>query len=183
MSGYPEDPSQSPRPPDPHEIELARASVNAPAVLLIVIGLLALIGAIWGLVQLPQVPAKVDELVAEIGADPNMPNDQKDMAKRVLSLVKEAAENNTASVAYIISIVGSLVVILGGVVLMRLSGKVLPIAGSVLAMIPCTVGCCCLLGLPVGIWALIALYRPHVQAVIAYKRAGPPPDPDAQYMR
>ena len=183
MSGYSEDPSLTPRPPDAREIEMALATVKVPAVILIILGLLGTIGGVWGLVQLPEVPGRVDEFVAEIDADPNMPNDQKDLAKRVLAMIKEAAENKTATAAYVISIVGSLVVILGGVTLMRLSGKVLPIAGSILAMIPCTVGCCCLLGLPVGIWALVALNRPGVQAVIAYRRTAPPPNPDDQYMR
>jgi len=37
----------------------------------------------------------------------------------------------------------------------------LSLAASILAMLPCS--CCCLLGLPAGIWALIVLMKPEVK--------------------
>jgi len=35
-------------------------------------------------------------------------------------------------------------------------------AGAVVAMLPCQ--CCCLLGLPAGIWALVVLNKPEVNS-------------------
>ncbi|GIX49851.1 MAG: hypothetical protein KatS3mg132_045 [Limisphaera sp.] len=44
------------------------------------------------------------------------------------------------------------------------------LTAAILAVIPCT-SPCCLLGLPIGIWALIVLYRPEVQAAFG-RQAG-----------
>jgi hypothetical protein len=40
------------------------------------------------------------------------------------------------------------------------------VTASILAMVPCvgTSTCCCLIGLPIGLWALIALTQPDVRA-------------------
>jgi hypothetical protein len=35
-------------------------------------------------------------------------------------------------------------------------------AAAIMAMIPCN--CCCLLGLPFGIWALVMLMKPEVKS-------------------
>jgi hypothetical protein len=37
------------------------------------------------------------------------------------------------------------------------------VTAAVLALIPCT-SPCCVLGVPIGIWALVVLYRPDVRA-------------------
>ena len=38
----------------------------------------------------------------------------------------------------------------------------LSLAGAIAAMVPCHI--CCVLGLPIGIWALVILFKPEVQA-------------------
>jgi hypothetical protein len=35
---------------------------------------------------------------------------------------------------------------------------------SILAMIPCFTSCCCLVGLPIGIYALVVLNKPEVKS-------------------
>src|SRR6516225_7042278 len=109
------DPSDTPRPLDPREIEMARNSVRMPAILLIIIGVLALIGSVYGLIQLPELPARIDATIAEIDADPNIPADQKATVKKVLTFVKDAAQNPAAQIGYIVGIVAALVVVVGGV--------------------------------------------------------------------
>jgi hypothetical protein len=183
MSGYPDDRFEDAR-HDPRLLEQARSAVAVPATLLIVTGALALIMVIIAFVQLPQMPAKMDEAIADIDADPNMPADQKDFMKQIFTSVKEGAENPVTPAAYVFNGLCAVLVIVGGVKLLNLSGPALPITGSVLAMIPCTVGCCCLLGLPAGIWALVAINRPDVRAAMAARRSGvPPASPDDEYMR
>jgi hypothetical protein len=183
MSGYPDERPDGPRPLDPREMQTARQAVTVPGVLLVATGLFSLFAAGLALVQLPQLPAKIDQFIAQIEADPKIPKEQKDTWKELLTSVKEAAEEPSAAGVYIAQMVASLVVLVGGVKLIRLSGRGFPIAGSVIAMIPCTVGCCCLLGLPAGLWSLVVLTRPDVKAAFATRRTGPPADPDAQYLR
>lgn len=45
----------------------------------------------------------------------------------------------------------------------KLESHGLSIAGAIVAMIPC-ISPCCILGLPIGIWALVVLLKPEVKA-------------------
>lgn len=54
-------------------------------------------------------------------------------------------------------------VFFGALKMMKLEMYGLAIAASVIAMIPC-VSPCCLLGLPIGIWALVVLLNQEVKA-------------------
>ncbi len=47
---------------------------------------------------------------------------------------------------------------------MAASGGPLCVAASVIGMIPCCTSCCCLVGLPVGIWSLMTLMDNDVKA-------------------
>jgi uncharacterized membrane protein len=38
----------------------------------------------------------------------------------------------------------------------------LALAGSIIAMTPC-ISLCCIIGLPIGIWALVVLFKPEVK--------------------
>ncbi|MGA3268225.1 MAG: DUF4339 domain-containing protein [Verrucomicrobiota bacterium] len=46
--------------------------------------------------------------------------------------------------------------------MMRLKGHTVAVIGSVAAMLPCQ--CCCVFGLPFGIWALVVLNKPEVKS-------------------
>jgi hypothetical protein len=58
----------------------------------------------------------------------------------------------------------SAIVILGSIQMLRARMYPLAIIASVLAMVDCANGCCCL-GLPVGIWSLIVLLRSDVRSL------------------
>jgi len=53
-------------------------------------------------------------------------------------------------------------VLLGAIKLMRLQSYGLAMAACIVAMLPCQ--CCCLFGLPFGIWALVVLSKPEVKS-------------------
>jgi hypothetical protein len=54
-------------------------------------------------------------------------------------------------------------VLTGGIVMQRGRARGLAITGAILAMMPCGAGF--LVGLPVGIWAMVVLFNPDVAAV------------------
>jgi hypothetical protein len=164
-------------------MEYARSSVRIPATLLIVTGALLLIGVVLSFIQLPGQPAEMDRQIKEIEANKDIPADQKDMWKNILTRMKEFFESPMAPVVYALTGVIAVIILLGAVKLLNLTGVGLPIAASILAMIPCTSSCCCLIGLPAGIWALVVLNRPDVRAAIAANRSGRVANPDDQYMR
>jgi predicted PurR-regulated permease PerM len=66
-------------------------------------------------------------------------------------------------VLFILALILSVVTILGGMKMKNLQSRGLAMTGAVLAMIPC-ISPCCLIGLPVGIWALVVLNDPDVKA-------------------
>ena len=53
-------------------------------------------------------------------------------------------------------------VLLGAIKMMRLQSYGLAIAACIVAMLPCQ--CCCVFGLPFGIWALVVLSKPEVKS-------------------
>jgi hypothetical protein len=53
-------------------------------------------------------------------------------------------------------------VLFGAIKLLRLQNHTLATVASVAAMLPCQ--CCCLFGLPFGIWALVVLNKPEVKS-------------------
>jgi hypothetical protein len=55
-------------------------------------------------------------------------------------------------------------IVLGGLRMMQLRAYGLAITASIIAMIPCFSCCCSVIGVPVGIWALVVLARPEVKA-------------------
>ena len=65
-------------------------------------------------------------------------------------------------VAFIMLVLGVLI-ILGGVKMKQLRSYGLAMTATILAMIPCT-SPCCVLGLPIGIWALVVLNNAEVKS-------------------
>ncbi len=57
------------------------------------------------------------------------------------------------------------VVILGAVQMLRRKMYGFVRFTAILAMLPLSTHCCCVLGLPMGIWALVILNRPDVKAM------------------
>src|SRR5262245_21092945 len=85
MSGYADDPSLTPRQPDPREIEMARVAVAAPAMFLILNALLGLL--LLGLISVPVVfkPEMLldtlEELLANQPASPEKAQAEADIAE------------------------------------------------------------------------------------------------------
>ncbi len=69
----------------------------------------------------------------------------------------------TASiVSGMVGIVVAGVIIFGALKMKSLENYTLSMVASILAMVPC-ISPCCLIGLPIGIWALVVLNRPEVK--------------------
>ena len=66
-------------------------------------------------------------------------------------------------VSNIVTLILSVVVLMGGLKMKKLEGHTLCITASTAAMIPCF-SPCCLIGIPLGIWALTTLNKPEVKS-------------------
>ncbi|HET6575208.1 MAG TPA: hypothetical protein VFG68_16495 [Fimbriiglobus sp.] len=155
-------------------IRRAKGKVAGPAIGLIITGILSLLGVGIGLVQVLVVGlgAQFDAQRKKIDQDANMPAQQKAQMKDIINTYERVLKVALPPAYLIASVVGVLTII-GGVKMRSLRGRGLAMTGSILSMIPCTSGCC-IVGLPVGIWALVALNNPDVKAAIAANAAGGP---------
>jgi hypothetical protein len=129
-------------PPQPTAFE----QIRLPATFLLVTGVLGALGAVVSLLA--------NLLGAGIGMAGLVPNE-------------EAFDSlMTGTVGVISAIVGLAVsglIVFGALRMKELRTYPLAMAATVVAMIPC-LSPCCLLGLPVGIWALVVLLKPEVKA-------------------
>jgi hypothetical protein len=75
----------------------------------------------------------------------------------------------------VLAFAGCLLVAFGAWKMLKLESYGLAITASILAMIPCFTSCCCLIGLPVGIWSLIVLFDKDVKAAFAGQSSSTPP--------
>jgi hypothetical protein len=122
--------------------DAAARAVVGPAVGLIVA---AALGAIWGLVGILALITQMAGLHSTVRSNGD----------------DEAALIGTGIIC-LLSIPLSVVMIVGGVRLLKLRSRGLALTAAIIALIPC-VWNCCVLGLPFGIWALVVMNRPEVK--------------------
>ncbi|WP_241758641.1 hypothetical protein [Pyxidicoccus parkwayensis] len=125
----------------------AREEVSLPAILLMVISALGVLIALTSFFT----PALMNTLIN----NPSLPADLRDQL---------AAQQGGASwVRSLPLLILSAVTFFGALQMKNLRNYGMSLAAAIIACIPC-VGSCCCIGIPVGIWAIIVLRRPHVRA-------------------
>ena len=67
------------------------------------------------------------------------------------------------AVSNVVCIVVGVVVLIGALKMKKLENYGMAMAASIVAIVPC-LSPCCLIGLPIGIWALVVLAKPEVKA-------------------
>jgi len=149
MSYDPGNPYSSPlsQPPDPRN--QVKGKVMAPAIALMVVAGLGLLGSLVNIVMAMGEPPAVD---------PNMPEWLQQMQQGQVGPFAIAVQSLFAVV--------NVVILLGGVMMLRMQSWTMSMVGTILAMV--NIGtCCCVLGLPIGIWSLVVLLAPDVKAAFA----------------
>lgn len=143
----PMSPPPPPSTPPPPAGPSPRQQVQGPAIGLIVT---AVVGGLWAIFS----------LLGNI------------LGMGMMSLDRYAADYEWAEWAFggAFGVVGSVIgLAIAGFILWvalqmkELKGWMLSAVASILAMIPC-ISPCCIIGLPIGIWALVVLMKPEVKA-------------------
>ncbi len=130
----------------------AQQQVNTPAILLMVTGALGIAGSLLGLVQ--SLMGRGSALPSQIYDDPNLAQFRGFF---------EALQSG----GWVFNVLGLALcglIVFGGLKMKNLENYGLAIAASIIAIIPCFSGCCCIIGLPAGIWALVVLNKPEVKS-------------------
>lgn len=74
-----------------------------------------------------------------------------------------AMSGTAGVVAGVIGVIGGVFILMGGLKARKLESYGFCMAASIVAMIPC-LSACCLVGLPIGIWAAVVLAKPEVKS-------------------
>jgi len=137
---------------------LALSKVSGPSIGLMVTGILGLLAA---LATLPAVffnRAGINLLPPEAATNPDV--------KRAFEMI--GPWMGVINIVNLLLMLGiSILILMAALRMKSLRSYGLAVAGSVVAMLPCvSFGCvpCCILGLPIGIWALVVLNQPDVKS-------------------
>lgn len=142
-----------PGPPPFHTAIDAQQKVSGPAIGLIVT---AIIGIIFQTIMLLVNVFSIGMLSKFQEMQPSQGPEGVEMFIRLFTGV-------FAVVGFIFAIIVTVLMIFGGIRMKNLQSWGLALTASILAMIPC-LSPCCLIGLPIGIWALVVLMKPEVKA-------------------
>jgi hypothetical protein len=159
---------------DEQTVAAARAAIAAPAIFIILNGLLGL--ALAAILSVPMVfqPEMFIKMLRDMVAQQPQGPDRQDAEKKLDDAEKQIQQNRAATqiqnaVQLGVLAVGNLLAVLGGFAMRSLGSYGLGMTGAIVSVIPCVTGCCCT-GMPFGIWALVVLLRPEVKAGYAAKR-------------
>ena len=143
--GTPPPPPPMPSMPMPGISASAMDQVSGPAIGLIAVAVLGFI--------LQAIALVVNAVGASLFSTRQMPNEA---LSRMMSGTLGVASN-------VIAIIVSGLILVGGLKMRKLENYGLVMAASIIAMIPC-ISPCCVVGLPIGIWAVVVLSKPEVKS-------------------
>jgi hypothetical protein len=130
----------------PHVMAQARGKVMPPAIALLVVGTVGLLVSLFNLVF---------AVVAKPVIDPNAPAFVQEMQKAQTGPLAIGGQSLFAVV--------NVMILVGTVQMLRMRSWGLAMTATILAMV--NIGtCCCVVGLPFGIWSLVVLLDANVKA-------------------
>lgn len=148
---------------DRDDIARAKRLVSAPSLMLIISSAICLLLVVVGLVVAFTSPYLFADWYQKTLIDAQPPGAQKDQLQAQFDKQKEQMrlDNPVDLTVRSIALVFNLLALIGGFKMRSLSGYGLAMTGSVMAIIP--ISGCCLLTLPMGIWAVVVLNNADVK--------------------
>jgi hypothetical protein len=162
------DPYDDPRP-------IAKARIQSPAIGLLIIGIFAVLAAIYASLDAGRVRGQLDVISRRMQKTEGItPEVKKKYAEWIKQYDRAMPALNGLS-----AVLGALVAI-GGYQMLMLSSRGYCLFACILSMIPFATNFCCCLGLVFGIWGFFMLLMPDVKdgfARQAYSGQRNPPQP------
>ncbi|HUJ44150.1 MAG TPA: GYF domain-containing protein [Opitutaceae bacterium] len=122
--------------------------VSGPAIGLIVTGILGISAGVLGILWLAFMMGSAPALR---GMTPE--------AARMFQLLM----GPVGIAARVVGIIASIFILIGALRMQKLANYGLAMTAAIVAMVPC-LSPCCVIGLPIGIWALVVLVKPEVKS-------------------
>jgi hypothetical protein len=126
-----------------------------------VVGILNILFSIYGIVTSVLFLAGVMSNEGQFDEMMQQGGDQAEFAKTMMQFT-QAMQGPIGLVANVLTLGLAGVIIMGAAKMKNLQSYGLAMAASIIAMIPCLSNCC-IIGLPIGIWALIVLVNDDVK--------------------
>lgn len=145
--------------------DAALKRIKGPATALKITGLLNVLFSVWSLVKTIFFPLSFQEFEAQIkqlGALLHLQLNDPQFQPLIQKLY-HLAYGPVGIASDVLGLVLSLLILLGAAKMQSLRSYEISVTAAILALLPCLTPCC-LLGLPVGIWALIVLRQPGVKS-------------------
>ncbi len=137
--------------PSGDSVTIAREMVKGPSIAMLVNGSLIAIVSLFG---------TLSHLLGKQQPMPALPPEVPPWVPQMI----EAMQGPVGLAANVFSVLVGVFIIFGSLKMMKLQSRGLAMATAIVSMIPCLTGCCCVLGLPFGIWALVVLNKPEVKS-------------------
>ena len=152
--------------PMPDNLAAIKGRVQAPAIALIVVGILNLLGVGWGLINTTLTALTPANQFHQQALDiyQKFPEVQAEVRKR------SPDELKTQTMSFLgigvgLGLVCAVLTLAGSIRMLSLKNYALGICGAICAAIPClSIGGCCCFGEIIGIWALVVLANAEVRA-------------------
>jgi hypothetical protein len=153
--------------------------VKLPAIFLIIVGVLNVLGALYGIEEGARALLMKEKIAKEMDKafedqklkSTQLSKQQQQEQEEILNAIQGWLGKSVAGLAVtqlisgLLGLLAAAITIFGGVRMISLRSRGLAILGSVLAMIPCLSATgCCGLGEGIGIWSLIVLMSAEVKA-------------------
>jgi hypothetical protein len=163
-TGNPYEPSGVPPLGQGPNTGLAASKVSGPATALIVVGVINILLALFGLVNnaMSMAGGGAAQMEAQLNPEQMQQLEQQGFDPQMMTKMFQAG-GAIGIVFNLIAAVAGVVIIMGGLKMKNLQSRGMAMTASILAMIPC-ISACCLIGLPIGIWSVVTLNDPNVRS-------------------
>lgn len=139
----------------------AKELLNLPSLFIIILGALGGLLILSSMVN--QLAGGSQRMLESLIA--SMPADQRDQMGPLIEMANKSQGGGVVWSVICLGLAGF--VVFAGLQMRSLKNWGVCLAGAILVMIPCSTSCCCCLGIPVGIWALITLTKPEVKSAFS----------------
>jgi hypothetical protein len=130
--------------------EAALQAVKAPAICLIVMAALGIALFLFGVIGNMMPPRPI-------------PSDLSPQLQSLFQRMQSERGPGSALLDLFFAAMNGLV-LFGAIKMLKLQSRTLVMVACIVAMLPITVFCCCVLGLPFGIWGLVVINKPEVRS-------------------
>ncbi|HZI33647.1 MAG TPA: DUF4339 domain-containing protein [Candidatus Binatia bacterium] len=136
---------------------LALGKVKSPAIGLKVTAILNLVFGVWSTVKMTFFPPDMSEFNTQLERlhDPQL--------EALLQKAMHISYGPLGIVSNLFGLVLSVLILMGAIKMQSLRSYEFCVTAAILAMLPCLTPCC-IIGLPIGLWALLVLMKPEVKS-------------------